>query len=387
MANVKKMIAFVIAICSFYCTFAFSITKAQTLDDVLDTIPVVEFVPATKEASNNGYDDAKVISISRELARSTSTEQVKSLIRQDDVVFFKDMNADEVSALIDEPTLLDDGSNGDNETDNGTVVGTGVTITGSVYHFIECAVANAETYDEVCEECGQVPEPISSSRLSVVEDDYLDAARSAYAITKMKGFNDFAHFPDGAKAAFTESVTIKNFGFKVGMLYCNVYVYPKNRMNINGATKRVYDCLASYCAAPSNNPKVLRIEGYLGYKDSAYAILERTRLPSSKPKTTVELSLSAGTSNIGASFKTQWTFDTEAFQCTNQFSDPKLAGWIYKTSDPIKGDARGLAPGVRMYTANNVKAMQVRFKVTGVLNNCFVFHAKKTLDFTRKLPF
>lgn len=31
MANVKKMIAFVIAICSFYCTFAFSITKAQTL--------------------------------------------------------------------------------------------------------------------------------------------------------------------------------------------------------------------------------------------------------------------------------------------------------------------------------------------------------------------
>ena len=130
MANVKKMIAFVIAICSFYCTFAFSITKAQTLDDVLDTIPVVEFVPATKEASNNGYDDAKVISISRELARSTSTEQVKSLIRQDDVVFFKDMNADEVSALIDEPTLLDDGSNGDNETDNGTVVGTGVTITG-----------------------------------------------------------------------------------------------------------------------------------------------------------------------------------------------------------------------------------------------------------------
>lgn len=386
MKNLKKAIALAIVMCTLCSTLFSGATRAQTLDDAMETIPVVEFASITRGMKSSGYDDAKVITISEALAKSTPLDQVKSLIRSDDVMFFKDMSADDVSALIGEPTLMDD-STGTDAVDNGLVVGTAVTLTDSVFHFIECLVANAETLDETCPECGQTPEPIQTARLAVLEEDYSNSARSAYAITKMKGFNDCASFPTGAKTIYTQNATIKNFGKTVGTVYCNIYLYAKADMNINGASKKVYDCLASYCVAPTSGPKVLRIEGYLGYKDSAYSILERTRIPSSKPKTSVELALEAGTSNVGASFTTQWTFDSEAFKCTNDFSNARLAHWIYKPVSPDKGDARGFAPGIRMYTANNAREMQIHFKVTGVLNNCFIFHAKKTIDLTKKFPF
>lgn len=373
---IKRTISIFLLLVLVFSIFIENRANAQTIDDYVNSIPIVEYIPV-RDGDNNSYNDAKIISVSREVADSSGAEQLVSLVREDNVVFFTGMTVDEASRA----TGLD--SYDSQIPDDELIVGTSITKFQGTYHFIESVVTLGEPLNEECEECGHVDTNTDRGRLSVLPEDYDEAARYAYANAKIFELSEPKGFPSGAGLILTKEDAIKNFGVCVGRVSYAVYIYSRGSAVINGVSRKVYDCIASCYVSPKGNAKTYRIQPKLGYVKDDYAILESTRIASKGQTTSVSCSLGIGATGLSGVAGASWSYTSDAYNCVNSFSDPKVRSWSLKPVSAMAGDAWDMCPGIRIYTKKSgVVKGQIYIELTGTLNNCFIFHAKKTIKQT-----
>ena len=127
----KKLVSLFLLACTFFVCIPFGMVFAQSEEDFIKSIPIVEFQPSTKN-DTDCYSKSNIISVSKETALSTESSVLKSLISEDRVVFFEKMTSCEVFRL----TGIDALHPTDKPTDC-SLIGTSLTYQNGVPVYIE----------------------------------------------------------------------------------------------------------------------------------------------------------------------------------------------------------------------------------------------------------
>ncbi|MCH5278668.1 MAG: hypothetical protein J1E60_02650 [Christensenellaceae bacterium] len=364
----KKLLSFSLVLVVLFTTFSTSVLHAQSTEDIINSIPIVEFQlkPETKSSLNlSEYDDAKVILVTKETAYSAKRDTLVSLVRADNTVFFKDMLPEEVKEITGLDFLVEDYDNELNVEQDEINLGTSLTMVDDVYQCIHSTIVSAQECAEPCEECGAVGDS-NAYELIVEASDYDYAARSAYANAKIFELSEPKGFPPLADYIYARSITVKYGLLTLGQVGYTLNIYRRGKATINDVQRKVYDCIASVYSSPKSIYRVTYEQCSLGVINSSkHAFLDQSQIKSQGISATVNCSLSNGVDGVS------WKFDLSSFFATNNFSSSKEKMWKIVPVFPGNGDSWGFQPGVRCYAVSSSSSTgKIIINVTGLFSNC-----------------
>lgn len=389
----KKTLSAFLAIVMMVSSFAIlSPVFAQTEEDVINSIPIVEYVAVGNTRNGNSdYDSAKVIYVTKDKLVSENKENLKSLIKETNVIFFKDVDVGEIGEYFKVPGFTSESS------DSSILLGTSVTLFDGIYHFVESTVMKAELeieeepdYDYEADESDT---DITDSALIITEADYEYAARSAYADAKVFGYTEIKGngFPSGFTKILTGSCVLKKKNKDIAKLAYTAYFYDLGNVNVNNSTYRLYDYITvMQCSPIEKTLKVKFLDITLGHEKLFGRIIDVTRIPSQGVTKDVEVSFSPevsfdfGSGDIGISlglgFARSWSYSSDAFTAVNRFGYDNKKQWEITPKNPLKGDSWQMEPGIRTYVTSGHPKPDFLITFTGKLRTGFLSSAKGTLS-------
>ncbi|MBR5947221.1 MAG: hypothetical protein IKZ82_01060 [Clostridia bacterium] len=361
---IKKTVSMLLLVCIVFTCIPFGMVFAQSDEDYIRSIPIVEFVP-TRNGESKDYSKAKIICVDKDVALATDASVFKSLISEDCFLFFKDMTITEVNHALNRK-----GVSVTSHDANSLVVGTSLTaITGRIA-LTEHHIEYVDCCENLCDACKHMHR-VDSIEHDVSDADYEVFAREAYAAEFLYAATR-SSLPDCDQAIQIRE-KIKHWGFVVGSYNFIIAPYPKGIVKINGKQTRVYDIVASCSISPTGNAKVNNIDVTLGSKDSNnYDVLHATTIPDNGVEQSIGLTLTGDGIEIG----TSWSFSSSAFTCTNNHADFYLKTWKMKPVKPKSADSWEFAPGIRMYALNkNTRKGHVFYEISGHLKDTLLWQA------------
>lgn len=151
----------------------------------------------------------------------------------------------------------------------------------------------------------------------------------------------------------------------IGTLRFNARYYNRG----SWTSGQMFDTIVKATFAPESNYAVKKVFVTLGHlsSDSTYAnheIIDETYIPSAGSHTTINVGLDASSEGISGSVGASWSYDSEAIDVTNNFTDNDRRVWTFEPIDSRNGNALVQEPGIRSVAGNSGK------KYTSIYLNC-----------------
>lgn len=370
----KKIVSMLLLGCMVFTCMPLGVVFAQSDEDYIRSIPIVEFVP-TCNGEIHDYSKAKIISIDKDVALTTEASVLKSLVKEQRVVFFKDMSAEEVGDIIDNGGLYIA-----SPESNSYIVGTSVFVENREVRLKDHYISYIDPHECDCPECTAHADAMEI-KCSLSIGDYEERARTDYAKEVFSDNTRAGDFMPITNQMIQREHDVMHWWTKVASYNFIIGCYPHGVASINNEKRRVYDVIAWCELSPTKNVTVKNVNVTLGTKDANnYKVLHATKIQSQGSSTSYNLtttgSFGGGIFTGGVEAGVSWSFSVGAFDCVNQFSDKNLKTWKMTTKDPIKGDSWTFAPGIRMYAMNyNAKKGHIFFEIEGKFGGTFLWNA------------
>lgn len=334
-----------------------SFVLAESEEDIINSIPIVEYQSTPlKSGEGTDYDSAKIISVAKKELVTENETEIRKLINENRVIFFKNTSVGEVGEFFKIPGFI-------SEDDNSYVLlGTAITMFEGVYHYIECLANNAELSIDDEPDYDYDPEEddtdTSIVKFVIDESDYDYFARYAYASAKIFEQSETkGGFPTGYSKILTSSVMVYKKSKAIAILENTTYFYDRGIGNVNGNNCRIYDYVSTCFCSPKtgSKSKVKTFDYTMGHKRFYYGgIFDATRIASQETASSVEVGLSPsvdleGNVTVQGGITVGWSYSSDAFDATNRFGENREKSWKIKPKKPKKEDSWNIRPGIRTY--------------------------------------
>lgn len=336
-----------------------SFVLAESEEDIINSIPIVEYQSAPlKSGEGTDYDSAKIISVEKKELVTENETEIRNLINENRVIFFRDTGVGEVGEFFKIPGFI-------SEDDSSYVLlGTAITMFEGVYHYIECLANNAELSIDDEPDYDYDPEEddtdTSIVKFVIDESDYDYFARYAYASAKIFEQSETkGGFPTGYSKILTSSVMVYKKSKAIAILENTTYFYDRGIGKVNGNNCRIYDYVSSCFCSPKtgSGAKVKTINYTMSHIHLYGRIFDATRIGSQGTTSSVEVSLSPsvdleGNITIQGGIAVGWSYTSDAFDAINRFGEDDEKSWEIKPKNPLKEDSWNIRPGIRTYVTS-----------------------------------
>lgn len=321
----KKMIKsataifMVLVVCLSTFEFALALGEQISVEDFSPDVPLAN------------YEDAKVIIINKEVARTTDKDDLVSLIRDDNIVYFKEIMPEEVATLTGIPFEF-------SEDDYQDIhLGTAITIKGNQYHYIDSVKVIAQEDGVIA----SIPSEIENVSNNV---DYEEISKGIYLSEKVNTVGTRG-LPEGSSESFSKdgNVVLRN-GTVVGTMRYTLYAYKRGTAYVNSVNRKLYDCVASCVFDPKPNYRCLDLRVSLGRVKNSSAIIDATRIASQGTTANVGLSLSDS-----PGVNVSWAYASDAFKAINNLGSTSTNSWRIIPVNSLLDDTWLVQSAVRMY--------------------------------------
>ena len=154
-------------------------------------------------------------------------------------------------------------------------------------------------------------------------------------------------YPDGYQHRANKSATVYDTSNNnIGSISFVDYFYEKGQWTDG----YLFDTVCRATFAPNNGYKCTKFYVSLGVNDSnfpAHEIIDQTRIGSNGSSTTHSLELSGSKEGISGGGSTSWSYDVDAQDVQNAFSETDVKTWRFSPKSAANGDAWMEEPGIR----------------------------------------
>ena len=350
----KKLVSLFLLACTVFVCIPFGMVFAQSEEDFIKSIPIVEFQPSTKN-DTDCYSKSNIISVSKETALSTESSVLKSLISEDRVVFFEKMTSEEVVLL----TGIDGIYSIDVPNDQ-YIIGTLLTYQDGRTHYIESFAMD-----------------INQGDIDLTSEDITHCVKKVYS--RIKPFDFYS--TKGAleslpfDAIYTEHKTIYDGSAKMGEMYATSYLYSYGKKPVNNKNMYVYDVKTSFLLDPVDNRCLKQMGLLIGCGTNNNYFVDISEIETQGISDTYEVTVNY---TIGQGFAfgatRGWSHDAKAFRSTSDLSDPTLIRWTINPVKPENNETWIVQPGVRFVAEHQHVLLYIGFNATLYSTSIFKPH-------------
>lgn len=163
--------------------------------------------------------------------------------------------------------------------------------------------------------------------------------------------------PDGYDKYSNKDTTVYDNNNKaIGTLRFNARYYNRG----SWTSGQMFDTIVKATFAPESGYYVKKVYVTLGHlkTDSAYAqheIIDETYIPSKGTSTTIDVGLDASSEGVSGSVGASWSYESEAINVTNDFTEDNSRIWTFEPVEARSGNALVQEPGIRSVSSGSGK--------------------------------
>lgn len=195
------------------------------------------------------------------------------------------------------------------------------------------------------------PISIMSDRSNNIVYDSIETALN----TDYSDPQEVLRYPDGYQHRSNKSATVYDTNNQnIGSISFVDYFYEKGKWTDG----YLFDTVCRATFAPKSGFKCTKFYVSLGVNDSnypAHEIIDQTRIGSNGSSTTHSLELSGSKEGISGGGATSWSYDVDAQDVQNAFSETDVKTWRFEPKSAADGDAWMEEPGIRSVSTSKSK--------------------------------